>query len=251
MSTSGWIARSPARSMRRTIHSGVRAAGSSPRITRPKYCPHAPGSEMRTGRDSGIDAGTAGAAVSLSFAPVIAATSRAMPNIERQSPRLGVSLSVKYTSSSASALRTSSPTFAEGSRTRIPACSSDRPSSRAEQSIPLDSTPRSFAFLISMPGSFAPTSAHGTFCPAATFGAPQTMVSVSPVPASTSVTRSLSALGWGATLFTYPTTMPENSPATGEISSTSRPPIVSLSASALGGRSTSTSSRSQCRETLI
>ena len=45
--------------------------------------------------------------------------------------------------------------------------------------MPLDSTPRSFAFLISEHrprASFAPTSAHGTFCPAATLGAPHTIV---------------------------------------------------------------------------
>ena len=100
--------------------------------------------------------------------------------------------------------------------------------------MPLDSTPRSFAFLISRfisPASAAASrrsSAHGTFCPAATLGAPQTMLQQSrPCPRRLRVTRSLSAFGCGATLFTWPTTMPENSPATGVISSTSRPPMVS------------------------
>ena len=186
-----------------------------------------------------------------SAAPVMAARSRAMPSIERQSPRLGVSLSVRYTSSSCRTSRTSRPTGASSSRTRRPSWSCDKPSSRAEQSIPLDSTPRSFAFRISSPGSFAPTSAQGTRCPSATFGAPHTIVRSSPVPASTCVTRSLSAFGCGATDFTWPTTMPENAAPSGTTSSTSRPPMVSVRARAATSRSVSTSSRSQLTETFI
>jgi hypothetical protein len=56
-----------------------------------------------------------------------------------------------------------------------PAASSESPSSRAEQSMPKDSTPRSFALRISMPpGSLAPMVASGAFIPARAFGAPQT-----------------------------------------------------------------------------
>jgi len=58
--------------------------------------------------------------------------------------------------------------------------------------MPWLSTPRSFESLISngappssAGGSSAPTSATGTLMPGETFGAPQTMLSVAPVPAST------------------------------------------------------------------
>ena len=52
--------------------------------------------------------------------------------------------------------------------------------------MPKDGTPRNLAFLIFMPsGMVVPTRATGTFCPAATLGAPQTMVRISAWPAST------------------------------------------------------------------
>ena len=58
--------------------------------------------------------------------------------------------------------------------------------------MPWLSTPRSFESLIangappaSAGGNSAPTSATGTLMPGDTFGAPHTMFSVSPVPAST------------------------------------------------------------------
>src|SRR5260221_1013875 len=213
---------------------------------------------MRMARSSLIEAATAGAARSSPAERMIGAASRAMPNIDRQSPRLGVSLRVRYVSSSARTSRTSPPTGASSGSTSSPEWSSAKPSSRAEHSMPLDSTPRSFALRISngavVPGRggrLAPTRAHGTFCPAATFGGPHTICSVSPVPASTSVTRSLSAFGCGATLLTSATTTPLNAPATGVISSTSRPPIVSACAKRSTGMSMRTSSFSHCRETFM
>ena len=132
-----------------------------------------------------------------------------------------------------------------------PAWSSDKPSSRAEHSIPFDSTPRSFACLISSPGSFAPTSAQGTRMPVVTFGAPQTICKIAPVPASTSHTRSLSAFGWGAIAFTSATTIWSNAAVTGAISSTSSPAIVNLCASSSTVNLVSTSSLSQFTETFI
>ena len=52
------------------------------------------------------------------------------------------------------------------SRMRRPLASSESPSSRAEQSIPNDSTPRSLAFSIFVPpGSVVPTVASGTTSP--------------------------------------------------------------------------------------
>ncbi len=53
------------------------------------------------------------------------------------------------------------------------------PSSNKEQIIPLLSCPRITPFLISPPGNFAPSKATITFCPAATFGAPQTIFNTS------------------------------------------------------------------------
>ena len=206
---------------------------------------------MRTARDSVIVDATAFAPGSVSREPVMAARSRAMPNIDCASPRLGVSFSVKIVSPRPRTSRTSAPTGASGESTSSPACSSESPSSRAEQSIPLDSTPRSFAFLISRPGSLAPIIAHGTFWPSATLGAPQTICRSSPVPASTSVTRSLSAFGCGETFFTCATTMPEKAPPRETLSSTSRPPMVSARASASTSRSTATSSFSHATETFI
>ncbi len=65
--------------------------------------------------------------------------------------------------------------------------------------MPFDSTPRSAAFLISMPfGIVVPTVASGAFNPSRAFGAPQTMVNVSPAPTATWHTRSLSAFGCGS-----------------------------------------------------
>jgi hypothetical protein len=69
-----------------------------------------------------------------------------------------------------------------------------------EHSMPLLSTPRSFARLIfSPPGSSPPTSATGAFMPARTFGAPQTMSSFSLRAGIDRQTVSLSASGWRST----------------------------------------------------
>ena len=68
--------------------------------------------------------------------------------------------------------------------------------------------PRSLAFLMtSPPGMVVPTSATGTFCPAATLGAPQTMSSSSPCPASTLQMCRWSDSGWSTHSTTWPTTM--------------------------------------------
>ena len=65
---------------------------------------HARGAALAGDRARGSPAGAT------SGAPVMAATSRAMPSIDRQSARLGVSFSVISVSSSASAARRSAPT---------------------------------------------------------------------------------------------------------------------------------------------
>ena len=120
------------------------------------------------------------------------------------------------------------PTGASAGSGSRPAWSSDSPNSRAEHSMPEDSTPRSLARLMrKSPGSTAPTSAHGTFMPAAALGAPQTICKASPWPASTRHTLSLSASGCLSADRISATTIPENDGATGSSSSTSRPDIVS------------------------
>ena len=75
-----------------------------------------------------------------------------------------------------------------------------------EQIIPLESTPRNLASLITIPlGITAPTLATTTFCSAATLGAPQTICKVS-LPTLTFKTLNLSASGCFSLVSTYPTT---------------------------------------------
>ena len=89
----------------------------------------------------------------------------------------------------------------------IPAWSSPSPSSSSARIIPLDSTPRSFALPSFVPsGITAPGSATATVWPAATFGAPQTIVRGSPAPTSTWQTVSRSASGCCSAASTLPTT---------------------------------------------
>ena len=64
------------------------------------------------------------------------------------------------------------------------------PTSSSARIIPLDSTPRSFALPSFVPsGMIAPGRATATVCPAATLGAPHTIVLGSPSPMSTVHTR--------------------------------------------------------------
>ncbi len=159
------------------------------------------------------------------------AVSRAMPSTERQSARLGV---METSMTSRSSPRTSVsfwPGLKPGSSTMMPAWSSDRPSSRSEQIIPRDSTPRSLAFLMTRPpGMVVPMVATGTFCPLATLGAPQTIWASSGPPTSTLHTERWSLSGWGAQSTTWPTTMGAMASKGSRMASTSRPCMVSRSA---------------------
>ncbi len=150
-----------------------------------------------------------------------------MPSSDRQSARLGVSLMVMRWSSRSRHERMFSPTTASSGSTSKPPWSSAMPSSRDEHSMPKLSMPRTLACLMSMPGKRAPTTAQGTFNPAATFGAPQTICKTSPCPASTEQRLSLSASGCFSTVNTCATYTPENSGATVLTSSTSNPAMVS------------------------
>ncbi len=200
MSTTAEMLRRPERSRRCFIQPGVGAPGSMPSIRRAAKRGQAPGASTRTARTPSKVTGAAASAGSVTGLPVTAATSRAMPATDRQSARLGVSLSVISVSSSASASRSGVPGARSGSSASSPLASSSMPSSFAEQSMPCDSAPRTLVRLIARPpGSVAPSSAQGTCMPAAAFGAPQTIDSGAAAPASTVQSDSRSALGCGAT----------------------------------------------------
>src|SRR6476469_9983712 len=144
----------------------------------------------------------------------------------------------------------------EGSSIR-PLLSSEILSSLAEHIMPCDSTPRSSPTLItnglpSAPGgSTAPAIAQMAFMPARTLGAPHTILSRVPVPASTLHTLRRSAFGWRVTSSTSATTTFENGGATASTSSTSRPDMVSRWASSSEFNFGSTMERSQFSENCI
>ena len=106
-----------------------------------------------------------------------------------------------------------SPTVASSRSSNKPSEFSSKPSSSLEQSMPLDSIPRIFAFLIlkgfasSDSMITAPSLAKGTFKPARTFGAPHTTCTDSS-PSETEHRLNLSALGCGSTDSTRPTIIP-------------------------------------------
>ena len=254
MSTSGATVRWPQRARRSAIQAGVFAVVSTPRTMRPEKRPHRSGASTATRSTDVSPTGAGAMRGGFSGAPVSAATSRAMPKTLRPWPRFGVSLSVKIVSSSCRCWRRSAPTGAASSRISRPPWSSESLSSRAEQSMPRLSTPRILPTsmrngLASSPspagGSSAPTRASGTLMPARTFGAPQTISSVSPPPAFTWQTRSLSAFGCLATSSTSATTTPWNGGAAGRRSSTSSPAMVRRSASSAVEIGGSQNSRSQ------
>ena len=114
-----------------------------------------------------------------------------------------------------------------------------RPNSSSAQIIPWLSCPRILPFFISnafpsLSNTLVPIVATGTFCPAATFGAPQTICTGAfPSPKSTVVILSLSASGCFSQVSTCPTTTPCNPPfklSYLSTPSTSKPKSVSKSA---------------------
>ena len=112
--------------------------------------------------------------------------------------------------------------------------------------MPSDCTPRSLAFLIlKSPGNFAPTVATATFMPAAALLAPQTICRFSSPPTLTWQTPSLSASGCCSRDTISPTTTPVNNGAAISTESTSRPAILSWSASSCVVMSGLTHSRNQ------
>ena len=178
------------------------------------------------------------------------ATSRASPRIERRSPRFGFT-SMSITSSPR---RSTSrmPSGALASRMRIPSPSSVAFSSLPEQSIPSEVTPIFSARSMSRPsGITEPTRATGTRWPGAMFFAPQTTLSVSLSEIRTFVSCNRSARGCGPTSSSSPTTNVLQSAPHRSKPRTSRPRIMSASASCSFDSSMSTNSRSQESGTLI
>ena len=99
------------------------------------------------------------------------------------------------------------PAASASSSTMIPSWSVPIATSSSARIIPLDSWPRSLAFLSFVPsGITAPGRATATVWPAATLGAPQTICDGSPAPVSTRQTLSRSASGWRPDSSTLPTT---------------------------------------------
>jgi len=201
-------------------------------ISRNWYREHRAGSAMLTGKSAvqSSPCSRRSSAGTVSGRRKARAVSRASPITDKASARLGVTLISSTSPSSDRASARRSPTGALAGRTRMPLWSSLSPSSRSEQIMPWEGAPRSFAFLItSPPGMAVPTRATGTFCPAATLGAPHTMSSVPPCPVSTLQTESLSASGCRPHSTTCPTRTSFKSAKGCRMSSTSRPSMVSLS----------------------
>ena len=152
----------------------------------------------RVGRAGGPDS-AASVGGSRSAPPNSARTSRATPSSDAVSPRFGVIPSSSTRSPTGAASGSAAPTRAPGSSTQIPASfgSSPSASSRREQIIPSrhDAAQLRLARSAVPSGSRAPGSATATFWPAATFGAPHTIVRGAPSPTSTRHTESRSAFG--------------------------------------------------------
>src|SRR5690606_18751678 len=154
-----------------------------------------------------------------------------MPRTLKQSARLGVSLISMLASGRPRYSASGWPTGASAGSSSRPEASLSRPSSFAEQSMPNDSTPRSFAALIDMPPTLEPTVASGAARPTRALGAPHTICSGSPLPMSTLHTCRRSASGWRTASMMRPTTTPARPSPRAVTSSTSRPMAVSVAAS--------------------
>ncbi len=259
MSTTLLIVRCPAAARRAFSHGGEGAIVTSSN-TRAVNREHRSGHSTRTSAPATgpVEPGSSLQGASASDAPVAACSSRATPYTPRQSGRLGVIsssiTSVEMGSTSSSGVPgASSASSVRPSRTRIPSLPEPSSSSVSEQIMPSEATPLSLRFSIFIPpGMTAPGSATATVWPAATLGAPHTMLAGSSPPTSTVHALSLSASGCFSALSTRPTTNPSvDATPWWWIASTFVPLIVSRSSIARTSRSGSQYSRSQGSGTLI
>jgi len=183
-------------------------------IKRPEYLAHLTEffistlMDFSTGSMRGAENLTTGL---VNFAPVNAASTRAMPMTLIQSGRLGV---IKISNTvSASPIKSSIfiPSGVFSGRTIRPSARSESPNSTSEHNIPSLGTPLTArASIFNPPVTVAPTSARGASIPAATFGAPQTICNCL-APVLTIQTDNLSAFGCLATDSTLATTILEKS----------------------------------------
>ena len=173
-----------------------------------------------------------------------------MPITLKQSVRFGVSLMVMLWSFKSKYSRISLPIGASNGSSNKPVLSAAKPSSFSEHSMPNDSTPRTLACLIAIPGNTAPTNAHGTLMPTRALVAPQTICNCSP-PIFTLQTCKRSASGCFSAEMISAMTTRLKSAATGWQSSTSRPAIVKALLNACVSRLGFTNWRSQFSENCI
>ena len=145
MSTSAEIGRKPMARRRDCSHAGLGpflTLRNRRPATKGQASALSPGRSRRQRKGLSKVPGTAGTSNGLSLPRPAAARSRAMPRTPRQSPRFGV-ISTSITGSSRP--KTSAkgvPTTASSGRSMMPSCSSERPISRSETSMPLEASPR-------------------------------------------------------------------------------------------------------------
>ena len=190
----------------------------------------------------------------------MAPTSRAMPIMDRQSGRLGVISQSSTVSELPRYWASGMPTGASAGKIQMPSWSLERPSSRAEQFMPMDTTPRSLPFLIlTSLGSSAPIMAVTMWSPSLKFCAPHTICrgcgTPSPstllAPTSTMVTHRWSESGCASLETTCAVTIRSNASPTVSMDSTSVPVRMNSRASSEGSSGSSTMVESQSYETFI
>ena len=203
--------------------------------------PHRAGVAMAALATLAVVAGPSGEAISgeRSPTPQRVARSRATPAIDQASGRFP---SMEISSTTSALMPRASVSFLpmtgvmRSSSNSSPSWSSLRRSSRAEQSMPLETTPRILRSAITNPpGSTAPTGASGTWLPRAKLVAPQTM-SRGPLPVSTVTRRTRSAPSMALIASMRTTTTSSRPSPTCSTPSTTRPrsSIVAVSSSREG-----------------
>ncbi len=131
----------PASWTRRRSQSGLGRFGSIPVTVRATNRSQPAGSSIRTSYPRPFGFGVSSSAGSRSSVSYAIAVSRATPRSDSAYPRSGVTAMSSTSSRRPSSSMASAPTSASGGRTRMPLWSSPRPSSRAEQIMPLEIWP--------------------------------------------------------------------------------------------------------------